>query len=770
MSRIQRILAPLLLLGATLSHAQQPVGRWSDYLSYNELRQVIIADDRAYGVARGGLFYYDLDDLTINRLTKATTLNDVGVSTAAYDPQTHYLAVAYNNSNLDLVKDDHVTNLSDIKRATIGGSKRINSIAFHNRCAYLACGFGIAVVDLTRAEIKETYYLGNNGTYLNINDILFSDSLIIAATDSGLLYADKSSSLLHIASTWHRDETSLLAGQRITRLALSPDGSLLALCMGDDTTLYRQSGAMTFVPWLSGNIRQVRQAEERLLVCYTDHIAIYDANRQLRYNIGDVSWMAMNPNDATLTPDGRLWVATAWAGLAEMPLGNTDQLSTHCPAGPFSDNSFRIVSFDRDLLVCPGGYNTTFARQYIAANVYTRRDYDWSQPTSSNDYLSGLTDIVDVAVNPKNPSQRMATAWGQGIIQIDDGVVTHRYDETNTDGALVPYTQGSHSALLVGGVAYDMQGNAWFTNGWQPNGLVVRRNDGTWQRFNIQSMVGGNMVNHIIWDSIQDLKLLWGVANRIYVHDGQSRMAYIDPNNGARSESSSVGCVAQDRDGNFWLGTNKGIKVIYDMQHIFDNGGNGEKAPVTCNNILFNQNGISEYLMAYESITCIAVDGANRKWVGTATGGLYLLSANGQEQLEHFTTSNSPLFSDKILSIAIMPWTGEVLIATTEGLQGFRSTATYADSEPQEQLYAFPNPVRPGYDGLISIKGFTRNALVHITDASGHTVYTTRANGGQATWDGRTLSGEPVASGVYYVFGSAIDGDHRSVAKLLIIR
>ena len=117
-----------------------------------------------------------------------------------------------------------------------------------------------------------------------------------------------------------------------------------------------------------------------------------------------------------------------------------------------------------------------------------------------------------------------------------------------------------------------------------------------------------------------------------------------------------------------------------------------------------------------------------------------------------------------------MPWTGEVLIATTEGLQGFRSTATYADSEPQEQLYAFPNPVRPGYDGLISIKGFTRNALVHITDASGHTVYTTRANGGQATWDGRTLSGEPVASGVYYVFGTAIDGDHRSVAKLLIIR
>ena len=174
--------------------------------------------------------------------------------------------------------------------------------------------------------------------------------------------------------------------------------------------------------------------------------------------------------------------------------------------------------------------------------------------------------------------------------------------------------------------------------------------------------------------------------------------------------------------------------------------------------------------MAYESITCIAVDGANRKWVGTSTGGLYLLSANGQQQLEHFTTANSPLFNDKILSIGIMPWSGEVLVATADGLQGYRSTATYADDEPQETLYVFPNPVRPDYDGLIAIKGFTRNALVHITDAAGHTVYSTRANGGEAIWDGRTLSGEPVASGVYYVFGSAADGNHRSATKILIIR
>ena len=193
-------------------------------------------------------------------------------------------------------------------------------------------------------------------------------------------------------------------------------------------------------------------------------------------------------------------------------------------------------------------------------------------------------------------------------------------------------------------------------------------------------------------------------------------------------------------------------------------------SPVTCSNITITNGEFYEYLMAYEGITAIAVDGANRKWVGTSSGGLYLLSATGLEQLEHFTAENSPLFSNRIITLGIQPRTGEVYIGTDKGLQVYRSTATYADAEPQEEVYAFPNPVRPNYDGPIAIKGFTRDALVHITDAAGHTVYSTRALGGQAIWNGRTLNGERVAAGVYYVFASDAEGGHRSVAKILVVR
>ena len=218
------------------------------------------------------------------------------------------------------------------------------------------------------------------------------------------------------------------------------------------------------------------------------------------------------------------------------------------------------------------------------------------------------------------------------------------------------------------------------------------------------------------------------------------------------------------------MGTNGGIKVIYDAYKAFSNGGNGEKSPVNCSNIIIDNGEFVEYLMAYESITCMAVDGANRKWVGTSNGGLYLISATGQEELLHFTTQNSPLISNRILSLAIQPTSGEVFIGTDQGLISYRSTATYATVLPDDDIHAYPNPVEPGYDGPIAIKGFTRDALVHITDAAGHVVYSTRALGGQAIWYGRTNNGVDVASGVYYVFASDEEKGNRSVTKILLIR
>lgn len=769
----KRLFILYLLLASVVvsSHAQLAVGKWRDHLSYSSCYRVEEASDRIYCSSADGLFYYDLDDHTVNRLSKATNtrLSDVGISTFAYDEQTTNVVVAYKNANIDIIKDDKVVNINDIKRSNIGGNKNINNISFFNHKAYLACAFGVVVVDMNRDEISETYYLGNEGSSININDIVFTDSLIVAATDSGIYYAPKRSQLLNIYSSWSRDNGSLLVGQRVLRLGVDDKGHLLAMAdVAGDTALYRDNGNMAFAPLVASDVKNFKISHGQVAVCLKNRVDIYDADGIRKASLADVDWMNMEANDALLTKDGRLWVAHNWASLVTLFLDGTG-LQNFSPEGPWNSNAYRVVSFDSTLYLCPGGHRTTYAGVYNAADVYSYKNDKWQKLEDTDGILAGKTDVIDVAVNPRDKKQMMVAAWGNGILEVNDNKVTAFYDDQNSDGALVRYRQGSYSVVLTGGVAYDKKGNLWVTNSLVDAALAVRYADGKWKGFNTMGVVTSD-IDRIIWDSINDLKLFWGRQNRIFVHDGDKKIAYIDPNNGAKLQTSTVNCVAQDHSGQLWIGTNKGIKVSYTLTKAFANGGNGEMSPVTCSNILFNENGITEYLMAYENVSCIAVDGANRKWVGTSTGGLYLLSANGLQQLEHFTAANSPLFSDKIISVAVMPWSGEVFVITDRGVQSYRGTATYAFDAPMEDIHAFPNPVRPDYDGTIAIKGFTRNAIVHITDAAGNTVYSTRAAGGQAVWDGRTHEGKKVASGVYYVFASAEDGTMRSATKILIVR
>lgn len=772
---MKKVIPLFLLFVAVAADAmcQIAIGAWRDHFSYNKSIKVCCADKRVYVAANMGLYYYDTDDNTINRLNKMRGCSDVGISTIAYDPASRYLVVAYKNSNIDIIdKNDKVRNLNDIKRNDIGGDKTVNSITFRNRCAYLSCAFGVVVIDMDRCEIKETYYLGPDGTYLNINDVAFTDSLIVAATDDGIMSARIDNPHLNIVYNWTLDENSLLAGQKVRMLGLAPDGKLLALAeSATDTAVYRETAPISFVPWVAGDIRFIRVSHGKTLVAEKQNLSIYGADYQLEHSLGSFGWIDMKANDAELSADGMLRVAHDWYSLVSCNPSSPDGTESYLlPDGPESDNVFSLTSWNDEMMACPGGHTTTYSGVYLPAGMEIFSNEDWHRLQDPQGFLQGKLDLLRVTVNPRNSRRKAAVVWNYGIAEIEDNKVVAFYDQDNSDGALVQYSQGGYTALMTSGVAYDRQANLWITVTLQPNGLAVRRSNGTWQNFNTQDMVGGYFLDNIICDSINNIKVFWGTANRIFLHDGDSKSAYIDPNNGARLQTSAVNCVVQDHSGNLWVGTNKGVKVVYDLSRAFQNGGNGEKSPVTCSNILYNENGINEYLLAYENITCIAVDGANRKWIGTATGGLYLLSANGLEQIEHFTSSNSSLLSDKVIALSVMPWSGELFIGTDRGLQSYRSTATYATAEPQDEVYAFPNPVREDYDGPIAIKGFTRNGLVHITDAAGHTVYSTRANGGQAIWYGRTNSGKKVASGVYYVFASAENGDMRSVGKVLIIR
>lgn len=762
------LLTAVLVVAAVVCRCQTAIGHWRDCLDHSKVHCVVPAGDRVYGAVRGGVFYYDLEDLTVVRLNKTTGLSDAGVATIAHDPQTGCLAVAYSNSNLDLIVKDEVYNLSDIKRSEISGDKSIYRIRYRDGMAYLATGFGIVVVDVARREIKETWYIGTGGAYTTVRDIVVAGDSLYAATAEGLKRVSLAEPHPGISDRWtvdHRmDSVSVTMLDQI-------DGRLLVAGYTYDPEqlgLYCLSGG-AFHRWNSGAVRSMRSGGGCVTVCREECVVRYAGNPlQQLDSIANYSWGALSCFDAVTLDDGTLWVGHEWDGIIRITPQGDD---THFPSGPFSaDNSYRLVPYNYRMMLCPGGHTPTYSNSYLTPNLLTSVGRDWRGLDNSNGMLDGKADLLDVAVNPMDTTELAAALWGSGVASIRDNKVHAFYDNSNTGGALEPYTVGDYSTLLTGDVEFDDNGNLWVLVSHSPTALAKRSTDGTWSKFDTRPLASKPELDKLVWDSVNRYLWFCGRSNIIYVHDGVSRMAKVNPNSGSKLQTDAVTALVQDRSGNMWIGTNKGIKVIYDGYRAFSDGGAGETSPVTCSNITITNGEFYEYLMAYESITAIAVDGANRKWVGTAAGGLYLISANGLEQLQHFTAENSPLFSNKIVCLGINERTGEVFVGTDRGLQVYRSTATYAVSTPLDKVYAFPNPVRPDYDGPIAIKGFARDAYVHITDAAGHTVFSTQALGGQAVWNGRTPDGERVASGVYYVFASDGVGKNRSVAKILVIR
>lgn len=747
----------------------QRIGEWRSHISYTSVRHLADAGERMYAASAMGEFYYDKEDFSIHTLSKFDGISDIGISTIAYDKNTRTTLVAYNNGNIDILKDDNTHNISGIKLWDYSGNKKIYAVAFHSNRAFLACGFGIVVVNLTRYEIEQTIFLTTaNGSYQTIYDIAITDSTIYAATPDGLMRVANDIARINIEENWSYDTLSIWHNTYPEKLCIFAGKTLATIMSVDPSNLcLGEVKEGRFDTLCIGDIRSVKSCGEHLVVSYWDSVCIYDTMMNRVRAISSFPYGDMLVHDAVESNDGRLWIAHDWAGMIIVqPDGSVSNTYPDCPS---SDNVYRIKPLFDGIVVCPGGKSSTYSNLYISGNLYFYRNNEWSQLRNTNPDIS-IYDVLDADVDPYDATHISAASWGKGIVDVHKDSVTTLYNDTNTNGALIPYNSGTYATLRTGAVHYDGAGNLWVTNSLSDYGLAVRRKNGEWQSYNTSSIVRGGELDKLIWDSVTGYIWFAGKNNTIYVHDGQSQMAWVDPNNGSKLQTASINCMAQDQSGHIWLGTNKGIKVIYDNRKAFNNGGNGEMAPVNCSNILYSENDLVEYLLAYENITTITVDGANRKWVGTAAGGLYLLSASGLEQLEHFTVTNSPLFSNKIVDVAILPQTGQLFIGTDAGIQSYRATATYASTEPEKKVHIFPNPVRPEYDGPVAFRGFTRNALVHITDEAGHVVYSTRAEGGQAIWNIRTNSGTRVNSGVYFVFASDESGKNKSVGKILVMK
>ncbi|MFO8087642.1 MAG: two-component regulator propeller domain-containing protein [Bacteroidales bacterium] len=753
-----------------------PLGSWREHLPYQQGHSVTTSGDKVYCGTDYAVFSVDKSDNSLSYLNTVTGLSDVGIADIHYHKPTETLIIAYNNANIDLVsKTGKVTNISDIYRKSITGKKTINKISSHNNLAYFSCGFGIVVMDMERTEIKDTYIIGPSATYIDVLSIAINDTAIYAATESGLYIANdyQNNNLLDYRS-WEKDTNIHKPNARYSDIAFFQDQVFVINdydTNGNDTIFMLSNGKWDYLDTSkTKNFYSIVPYDDHMMIVSNGDIDFYDTNLNNYRRIYTYVETNTNARDIIRDADGYLWIADYSSGLVKSEKEWHYDIIT--PNGPRYTNSVDMAYGNSEVWVATGNVNGAWGSQYYRYGVARFAEQEWTSYYADNEpAFDTIYDIMQVLANPADGDHIYAASWGSGIVEMKDGQIIEIYTDQNS--TIEPRPQ--YHFLGVAGMTFDQDHNLWVTNAFVSNGLHMKTPDGQWTAFDLRPAVSNSRLGEVV---IDDYGQKWisvnssgGIIvfndNNTYDKPGDDQVKRLNTSEGNGGlPSNTVMALAKDRDGEIWVGTEEGIAVFYSPGNVFSlNDFDAQQIFIPRN----DGTNTGTYLLETETVTEILVDGANRKWIGTAKAGLFLMSPDGTEEIHHFTKDNSPLLSNQITSLTINNQTGELFIGTSEGIISYRTQATKGQEKHQD-VYAYPNPVPPNFNGNIAINGLVTDANVKITDVSGNLIYQTIAKGGQAVWNGKNFYGDKAASGVYLVFSSNENGEETMVSKILFLR
>jgi len=768
------LLSCILYPASLFSQSPQiPIGQWRDELPYYYCNSVAEAGNRIYSSTPYALFYFDKEDNSVNRITKIQGLSDIGINCIAYNTSAKTLVIGYTDANIDLIQNNVIINISDIYRKNILGNKTINSIYCLGNLAYLQCGFGIVVLDLVKQEIKETYYIGTGGSQVNVMSLVQdAQDTLWAATEKGIYKAWSKDPNLANYAVWKKDRRMDTTVMYNTITYFSGKVVVNKKLSGGVDSLYTYDGQWSrFNTATTNTVMNLNSMYNVLIVTYNYFVDVYDQNFSMYKAIHSYSSANPVPQDAICDKNQIVWIADSYSGLVSYDM-NSNQPQIYNLSGPLTANAFSMSSLGNDLYISPGGYDASYVPLAQQAQIYHFDDANWKNISGANNPpLYNYLNVVGVTADPSDPRRIYAATWGSGLLEFYDGSLTRRYTESNS--TLHHHSAGDTSTIRVGGSAFDAHGNLW-VNCTHTNQCLSLKRGSQWTGFTIsinnETDLGQITTNR--YDQVW-MQMRYGNLNPnsilVFTDNGTpdnpaddfAKKLNATPGNGA-IPGNIVFSMAEDKNGEMWVGTESGVGVFYNPDDLFS------ATPSDCQRPLVQQGQYVQYLLENEQVNAIAVDGANRKWMGTDRGGAFLFSADGTKEVYHFTAENSPLLSNRVSSIAINQVTGEVYFGTDKGVISFKSTATEG-SESFGDVYAYPNPVREGYQGYIAVKGLVNNAQIRITDISGRLVFTGKAEGGQAVWNGNTMDGKKVHTGVYMVFATTEDGSEKAVTKILVI-
>lgn len=741
---------------------------WEGYFSYNEVRDLSESENRLFAACETALFSKNRSTNEIKTFNTVDGLSGETISTIYHSQASNRTFVGHDNGLVIMINEatEEITLLVGIRDQAGGippNKKKINHIYEHNSKLYISTDFALVEFKLTDFTFGDTFYISPTGAQAEVLETtVLNDEIYAVTLNHGIRKAPLSNPNLVNFAVWQTFDAGFWRG------IVTFNEQLVAI--NSNNIIYRFIGTS---PSIVLNIGQpfldLRSRGDKLIAATATRVIVMNESFGQVVSIQNTSIPDLTSNftSATIIGDS-IYIGTFENGVIETSVTNPSTFEILLPQGPNKNNIFSIT-------VTPSGTLwATYGDYSQFNNPYPLDEYGISKLAQAQwlnipyEELLGAKSIVRITVNPTNENIVYASSYFSGLLKLEDDVATTLYNATNSslESLVIAGNPSYGPDIRIEQTAFDRDGNLWASNGLIANMFKVMRANGQWQSYDVSDVLGGFTGNSRM--SVDKNKTKWlctldegliafneNVNNRlIKITEGQ---------NEGNLPSSAVQCAVVDNRNQLWIGTRRGLRVLPSVDRFLN------EEQLTTNSIIILEDGLAQELMFGQFITDIAVDGANNKWIGTADAGVFQFSPNGQQTLQRFTTANSPLPSNVINDIEINGTTGEVFIATAKGMVSFKGTSTKPNENLQD-VYVYPNPVRPGFEGTVKISGLTSKANVKVTDIEGNLVYEEISEGGTIEWDTTAFGKYKVASGVYMIFISTDDALDTTVKKVMIVR
>ena len=738
---------------------------WKGYFSYNEIVDVESASNEVFASTQNALFSQVIASSNLNIYNSITGLKPDVISTIHHSESFNKTFVG-NKNGLILIQnsDGSVTTKVDVieEVPVPPNKKKINDFYEFNGRLYVATDYGISVIDVATSEFITTYFIGTAGEETEVLQTTVLNNEIYAVTRSfGIRKANINNPNLFDFSQWQTFDTNFWTG------IVTFNNQLVAT--NTNARTYRYNGA-SFQEILNHNQigLKLKTNGNELIITTQNNIYVLGQSFNIMAHITQIPDLNVKFTAATVV-DEFIYIGTEKNGLFSTPITNPTVFTAMSPNGPLQNYAFRVKKGKNKLWMVHGDYTQQF-------NPYPLDELGISTFTADNSWqilpyqdLLGAKSLSDIAINPSRSNEVFVTSYFSGMLKFQgEDVELLNNTNTGTNGleSLVVTGNPSYVDIRINSPAFDKEGNLWVTNGLVDKGIKVLRTNGQWQSYDLTGITANLATGRYNSMAIDKNSTKWIAAYNdgvVAFNENYGNKFIVINQENANIPTSVVNCLAIDNRNQLWIGTMAGLRVLSSVDRFIT------ETELDVFPIIIQEGDLAQELFYQQPILDIAVDGANRKWVSIADGGVFLVSSNGQQTVYRFDKSNSPLPSNNILDIEIDGVSGEVFFVTDKGMVSFLGTST-KPSDSLGDVYVYPNPVRPNFVGTVKISGLTDKANIKITDIEGNLVYETTSSGGTIEWDTTAFGKYKVASGVYMIFVASEDGLDSTVKKVMIVR